>query len=193
MGIGKLRCHVFHVTDLELGQAFWSAVTGLAPIPSVFPGRAAYLGTADPWNHEVILWKVDTEKDTETNRSHVDIWVRDVDRAIDQIVEVGGRLKRPPTIYPRPRSRPGEPARLDWSVMQDPFGNEFCVISMLSPDEADAVAAAGEAADAAAVDDDHWREAAGRARRSWWAADGSQATDLSPDDSSKEHHHEHAH
>ena len=104
MGVGQLRCHVFHVEDLDIGQRFWAEVTGLDPIPSVFPGRTAYLGQPDPWHHEVILYKVDTHKGPEANRSHVDIWVRDVDVAIEQVLAIGGSLKRPPTIYPRPGS-----------------------------------------------------------------------------------------
>lgn len=188
MGIGKLRCHVFHVTDLEVGQHFWSQVTGIEPIPSVFPGRSAYLGQADPWRHEVILWKVDEAKGAETNRCHVDIWVEDVDVAIDQIVDIGGRVKRSPTVYPRPHSFPGEPARIDWAVMHDPFGNEFCLVSPLTRDESLSVARAGEAGPG---NDDDWRRAAGRARRSWWALDGNQTHDNIADNNIEEHHHGH--
>lgn len=183
MGVGKLRCHVFHVTDLDVGQRFWSEVTGLDPIPSVFPGRSAYLGQVDPWRHEVILWKVDEPKEVETNRSHVDIWVDDVDTAIDRIVDLGGSLKRPPTIYPRPHSYAGESSRIDWAVMQDPFGNEFCLVSVLSREETEGVARAGEAGPG---DDDRWREAAGRARRKWW-------TNHTETDNNKEHQHGHTH
>lgn len=186
MGIGKLRCHVFHVEDLEIGQRFWSEVTGIDPIPTVFPGRTAYLGRADPWSHEVILWKVDEPKGTETNRSHVDIWVRDVDAAIEQVTAIGGTVKRPPTIYPRPHSYGDEPALIDWAVMQDPFGNEFCVISVLEPAESQAVAEAGEAGPR---NDDYWREVAGRARRTWWT-NPAAADDLDDD---KEHTHGHTH
>lgn len=185
MGVGKLRCHVFHVTDLDVGQRFWSEVTGIEPIPTVFPGRSAYLGSADPWRHEVILWKVDESKGVETNRSHVDIWVEDVDMAIDRIVDLGGSLKRPPTIYPRPHSYLGESSLIDWAVMQDPFGNEFCLVSPLSREETKGVARAGEAGPG---DDDRWREAAGRARTKWW----TQRTDTNPDNH-KEHQHGHTH
>lgn len=183
MGIGQLRCHVFHVNDLEVGQRFWSQVTGIDPIPTVFPGRSAYLGDADPWRHRVILWKVDELKGTAPNRSHVDIWVDDVDVAIERIVAIGGTLKRAPTIYPRPRSYPGEAPIIDWAVMQDPFGNEFCLVSVLNPEESQAVAEAGESGTG---DDDHWREAAGRARRKWW-------TDRAGTDEHEEHHHGHTH
>ena len=136
MGIGQLRCHVIDVNDLAVAEAFWSELTGLPVIPSVFPGRYSYLGQPDPWRHEVILHLVRTEKGPEPNRSHVDIWVRDVDRAIEQVEAIGGRLKRSPTIYPRPGSYPGEEPLLDWAVAQDPFGNEFCLIRVLEPGRA---------------------------------------------------------
>jgi predicted enzyme related to lactoylglutathione lyase len=158
MAVGTLKCSVIDVDDLAVAETFWSEVTGLPVIPSVFPGRYSYLGQPDPWRHEVILHLVRTKKDPlTTNRSHVDIWVRDVDAAIRQVQAIGGTLKRPPSIYPRPGSYPGEPPTLDWSVMQDPFGNEFCVISLLSPAERQAVARATPG------DDAHYRAAAGRA------------------------------
>lgn len=158
MGIGKLRCHVMDVEDLAVGEAFWSEVTGLPVIPSVLPGRYSYLGQPDPWSHEMILHLVTTSKGPEANRSHVDIWVRDVDRAIGQIEAIGGTLKRSPTIYPRPGSMPGIAPVIDWSVMRDPFGNEFCVINLLSSEQSRAVLHAADSADG---DDQTWRSAAG--------------------------------
>ena len=159
MGVGTLRCHVIDVNDLSEAEAFWSEVTGLEVIPSVFPGRFSYLGQPDPWRHEMILHLVSTTKGPEANRAHVDIWVRDVDRAITQIEAIGGQVKKPPSIYPRPNSYGSEPARIYWAVMQDPFGNEFCVITMLSPAESAAVA---RAAREGGGDDQRWRVAAGR-------------------------------
>lgn len=157
MAVGQLRCAVLDVEDLAVAEAFWSEVTGLPVIPSVFPGRYSYLGTPDPWRHELILHLVKTPKGTETNRGHVDIWVRDVDVATAQVEALGGRVKRSPTIYPRPGSYP-EPPTLDWCVAQDPFGNEFCLITVLSPEQAQAVAAAGPG-----QEDAHYRAAARRA------------------------------
>ncbi len=159
MGIGQLRCHVIDVNDLAVAEAFWSEVTGIPVIPSAFPGRYSYLGQADPWRHDVILHLVSTTKGAEANRSHVDIWVRDVDMAIRQIEAIGGTLKKAPTIYPRPHSFPGELPAIDWAVMHDPFGNEFCLVSVLTPEQADAVAKAGEHGPG---DDHHWRVVAGR-------------------------------
>ncbi len=161
MGIGQLRCHVIDVNDLPVAEAFWSAVTGLPVIASSFPGRYSYLGQADPWRHEVILHLVRTNKGPEPNRSHVDIWVRDVDRAIEQVEAIGGRLKKSPSIYPRPGSYPGEDPVLDWAVAQDPFGNEFCLIRLLSEAESVAVTEAGRQNGG---DDAHWRLVARAAR-----------------------------
>lgn len=162
MGIGQLRCHVIDVDDLAVGEAFWSEVTGLPVIASVFPGRYSYLGQADPWRHEVILHLVRAKKGEQANRSHVDIWVRDVDVALAAVERIGGRVKRLPTIYPWPGSFPGEDPTLDWAVAQDPFGNEFCVIRVLTPEQSQAVLrAAADSDDADQRDDDRWRRAAG--------------------------------
>ena len=161
MGIGTLRCHVIDVDNLETAEAFWSEVTGLPVIRSAWTGRFSYLGKRDPWRHEVILQLVDTPKGPETNRSHVDLWVRDVDKAITEIEAIGGRVKKDPSIYPRPGSFEGEPPVIDWAVMQDPFGNEFCLVSVLDADEIAAVVhAADEGTDP--ITDEDWRHAAGR-------------------------------
>ncbi|MGA9746209.1 MAG: VOC family protein [Nocardioides sp.] len=162
MGIGTLRCQVIDVNDLGVAERFWSALTGLPVIPSVFPGRYSYLGQADPWKHEVILHLVTAKKGPEANRSHVDIWVRDIGPAVEEIETIGGRLKRAPTIYPRPGSYPGEPPRIDWAVMQDPFGNEFCLVTVLTPSEVKAVE---DASRSGPGDDQSWRTAAGRTTR----------------------------
>lgn len=160
MGIGTLRPAVVDVDDLTVAEAFWSELTGLPVIPSFFPGRYSYLGQADPWKHELILHLVKEPKAPgATNRPHVDIGVRDIDAAVPRIEAIGGRLKREPTIYPRPGSFPGEVPQIDWAVMQDPFGNEFCLVTVLAPEQAQAVL------DAAPGDDTDYRVAAGRARR----------------------------
>jgi predicted enzyme related to lactoylglutathione lyase len=152
-------CAVVDVEDLEVAEAFWSEVTGLPVIPSWFPGRYSYVGQPDPWRHQLILHKVSTHKGPEANRGHVDIWVRDIDKAIGQIEAIGGRVKKPPAIYPRPGSYPGERPLIDWAVMQDPFGNEFCLVTVLSAEESQAVESVGPA------DDHRLRVAAGRTQQ----------------------------
>jgi len=52
------------------------------------------------------------------NRLHVDVYVDDVEAAVERILELGGSIA-------------SEPRELDgyrWRVMADPEGNEFCVV-----------------------------------------------------------------
>ena len=128
MGVGSIRCHVIDVDDLAVAEAFWSEVTGLPVIGSNVNGRFSYLGQLRPWKHEVILQSVTGRKGEAPNRSHVDIGVADVDAAIRQIEAIGGRVKKAPSLYPG-RGRSGKVPTIDWAVMQDPFGNEFCLVS----------------------------------------------------------------
>ncbi len=157
MAVGSLRCVVINVTDLSVAEAFWSEVTGLRVIGSNYTGRFSYLGQKDPWKHEIILQLVREPKGEEANRCHVDLTIDDIDRAIEQIVAIGGRVKKEPSIYPRPGSFPGRRPVIDWAVMADPFGNEFCLVSELSDEEIMAVEAASDAST-----DQAWRAAAGR-------------------------------
>ena len=118
-----------------------------ALISSPWPDRLAYLGYEDEttWRHEIILHRVTTAKrsdpdavdvarriDPEANRAHIDIGVDDVDMAIAQVERIGGRLKYPPTVYPIPHAYEGARPLIDWAVMQDPFGNEFCLVRELT-------------------------------------------------------------
>ena len=177
MAIGTLRCFAIDVEDLEVGASFWSELTGIPRISSAWPDRFAYLGHEDEttWRHEIILHRVTTAKrsdsgavdvarriDPGANRAHIDIGVDDVDMAIAQVERIGGRLKYPPTLYPVPHAYEGARPLIDWAVMQDPFGNEFCLVRELTPAERsalDAAAAHGPAAD------EHWRAVARGARR----------------------------
>jgi predicted enzyme related to lactoylglutathione lyase len=165
MGIGTYRCTVIDVDDLTIGYRFWSEVTGLEVIGSEedgWHGRFGYLGRKDPWKHEFILHVVDTPKTVVANRVHIDLTPTEgMDRAIERIVGLGGSIKKPPSLYPRPGSRGDEPPVIDWAVMQDPFGNEFCLVSDLTQAEIDAVL---EATVAGASTDHEWRLAAGRTR-----------------------------
>ena len=82
---------------------------------------------------------------------------------IAQIEAIGGRLKYPPTVYPVPHAYEDARPLIDWAVMQDPFGNEFCLVRELTRPERDALAVAAEQGPA---EDAHWRSVAREARRS---------------------------
>ena len=166
MDVGTLRCVVINVTDLPLAYEFWGAVTGLEVIGSKtgWHDWLGYLGTKDPWKHEIILQRVDNsplEIEAPTadkpNQVHIDITPNNgVDRAIEEIIELGGTLKKPPSLYPRPGSHGDQRPVIDWAVMQDPFGNEFCLVDDLTHDQSQAAMQASEA-----TTDNQWRAAAG--------------------------------
>lgn len=176
MGIGTYRCTVIDVDDLEIGYAFWSAVTGLEVIgrPEGWHGRFGYLGHRNPWRHELILQVVHTRKGNQPNRAHIDLTPNEgMDRAIDQVVALGGSVKKPPSLYPRPGSHGDEPPSIDWAVMQDPFGNEFCLVEELTEGQIEAVMRATEAG---ASTDAEWRLATqGRDERHRFAAGGGHS------------------
>lgn len=166
MAIGSLRCVVINVTDLDLAYRFWSGVTGLEIIGSEtgWHDWLGYLGNKDPWKHEIILQRVDTSPVEvgkpdyhRTNPVHIDITPENgVDRAIDAIVALGGSVKKPPSLYPRPGAHPGHRPLIDWAVMQDPFGNEFCLVHELTEEQSWA------AMNADVATDHDWRIAAGQ-------------------------------
>ena len=169
MSIGTMRCVVINVTDLAVAYEFWSEVTGYEVIGTEegWHGWLGYLGTNDPWKHEIILLRSDTapiasEAPTphRTNSLHIDITPNDgVDVAVEKILELGGTLKKPPSLYPRPGTYGDDEPVIDWAVMQDPFGNEFCLVHDITEEQS---AAAMQAfADGATTDHD-FRAAAGQ-------------------------------
>ncbi len=166
MDIGTLRCVVINVTDLSLAYKFWGAVTGLEVIGSEsgWHDWLGYLGTTNTWKHEIILQRIDNSPlniqapdPDRPNQMHIDITPNNgIDNAIERIVELGGTLKKAPSLYPRPKSRGDHQPLIDWAVMQDPFGNEFCLVDELTTEQAHAAMAASEA-----TTDRQWRIAAG--------------------------------
>ncbi|MGH8948979.1 MAG: VOC family protein, partial [Acidimicrobiia bacterium] len=104
------------------------------------------------------LQVVDAPKGDAANRVHIDLTPNEgMDRAIEQIVALGGSVKKAPSLYPRPGSHGDEPPVLDWAVMQDPFGNEFCLVDDLTDSQIDAVL---QATKSGAATDEAWRAAA---------------------------------
>ena len=169
LSIGTMRCVAINVTDHEVGLRFWSALTGYEVLDPGYWGRGwlAYLGTTEPRKHEIILIHTDqapiqTTVPThhDTNCVHIDITpTHGVDAAIPEILALGGTLKKAPSLYPRPTATCDEPPIIDWAVMQDPFGNEFCLVYVLTVEQ---MIAARDAAREGITDDRELRAAAGQ-------------------------------
>ena len=125
-GIAKLWKPVINVTDLDEGEAFWSAVSGLSP-QGRQGGEFSILDADDGaegggW---ILLQLVPAGQVSVNAGTHLDFRVDDVASAARQIEEIGGVTIRPPGLY-----APDGQAILEWAVMQDPFGNEFCIIRL---------------------------------------------------------------
>lgn len=123
-GIARLWKPVVNVTDLALGERFWSAVSGLSPKGRNFD-QFSVLDTDDPADGDmwILLQLVPEGQRSVHGGTHLDFRVDDVASAAEQIEQIGGVMVRPPGLYPN-ESHPV----LEWAVMEDPFGNEFCII-----------------------------------------------------------------
>ena len=116
MSIGSLRYVVIKITDLAVAYRFWSEVTGLEVIGSErgWHGWLGYLGTRDPWKHEIILQQVGASpveagapNEARTNAVHIDISPNDgIDKAIEQIIELWREGQE--------AAQPLSPARITW-------------------------------------------------------------------------------
>jgi predicted enzyme related to lactoylglutathione lyase len=122
-GIAQLWKPVINVTDLDEGERFWSAVSGL--VPQSRHGQFSVLSAEDPTDRQqwILLQQVPAGQVSVHSGTHLDFRVDDVAAAAQAIVEIGGVVVMPPDIY----VVDGQD-RLEWAVMKDPFGTEFCII-----------------------------------------------------------------
>lgn len=128
MVVGQLRAVVIDVNDLSEGERFWTAVSGKPLLFSGFQGRFSRLGPRE--DGSILLQLVPEEKAVPKNRVHLDFTVDDVEAALREVEALGGRLKKPPDMYPS-----ADHAVLEYAVAVDPFGNEFCLIRDVGPAE----------------------------------------------------------
>jgi predicted enzyme related to lactoylglutathione lyase len=120
MAIGWLRRFVVDVNDLAVGEQFWSDVTGLPVDFSAWQGQFSGPGSIETGS--VLLQLMPERKTDLKNRAHLDIGVENVTRAVAEVVALGGSLVRAPGFHPE-----HDPI-IEWAVVADPFGNEFCLI-----------------------------------------------------------------
>lgn len=127
MAVGTLRCIVIDVNDLGEGERFWSALTGLPVVFSTVGAPTPYSRLGEANGRSILLQLVEEDKSSTKNRAHPDITVENVDIAVERAAAHGATLLREKDTYPLWAEDPF----LEWAVMADPFGNEFCLIKDL--------------------------------------------------------------
>lgn len=108
---------VIDCADLDRAAAFWSAVLGYADAGG---DSATYrsLLPADGFGVEILLQRTQDEKRGK-NRLHLDLRTRDLDVEVGRAIELGATMQ---TIVPI------EEGGWTWHILEDPDGNEFCVL-----------------------------------------------------------------
>jgi hypothetical protein len=127
-GIAKLWKPVVNVLDLAEGERFWSALTGLTPTGRHGDANGdtyAVLQDPDadvdaPW---LLLQLVPEDQAAWLGGTHLDLRVEDVALAVSQAEGIGGVTVKPPAFYPSDQA-----PYLEWAIMQDPNGNQFCFV-----------------------------------------------------------------
>ena len=120
MAVGEMRSFVVGVNDLEEGERFWASVLGLEVEFSAWEGQFSRIGRKG--GGSILLQLVPEKKTDLKNRAHVDLTVDNVERAVSEVLGLGGSVIKEPGIFPET-----DPL-LEWAVMADPSGNESCLI-----------------------------------------------------------------
>lgn len=120
MVVGEIRSFVVDVNDLGEGERFWTAVLGLEVEFSAWEGQFSRIGRKG--SGSILLQLVPEKKTDLKNRAHIDLTVENVERAINEVLGLGGSVIKEPAIFSET-----DPL-LEWAVMADPSGNEFCLI-----------------------------------------------------------------
>ena len=118
--VRQFAAAVIDVNDLESEAAFWGGLIGEEPGPRRSGGGWITVGML-AGGAMLVLQQV-PERKTVKDRVHLDFIVDDVDEAVRQVVELGGR-------------RIGDPRQGGGVTMADPEGNEFCLGSFLRTKE----------------------------------------------------------
>ena len=111
---------VFNTADPERLIEFWAALTGYEPRPLF----GELLGLRDPSGRgpHLTFQRCDLE-DGVPGRCHLDFYADDPDSVAERALQLGADFVR--------RASEGG---VQWVVLTDPDGNEFCIVLSGSPD-----------------------------------------------------------
>jgi predicted enzyme related to lactoylglutathione lyase len=112
-GVGALHAIVMDVNDLEMCGKFWSRVLGA----DVLYQDERYLQIGNKGERPTLLLQKVPERNKGKNRVHIDLDVHDLDEAVNRVQGLGGHKLRQIKEH-----------GIEWVVMADPDGNEFCLV-----------------------------------------------------------------
>jgi predicted enzyme related to lactoylglutathione lyase len=112
-GIGAFYAMVIDVNDLEICGTFWSQLLG---VDELFQDDH-YLRLGRQGERPTLLLQKVSEPHQGKNRVHIDLDVTDLEASVKRVQELGGRRLQAVSEY-----------GIEWVVMADPSGNEFCLV-----------------------------------------------------------------
>ena len=101
------------VNDMELAESFWSLVLG-----ATADGSASFRKLTIPNQPMSVFLQLVPEAKSSKSRMHLDLTTADLDQEIKRINALGAKVIQPP-------AKDG----FRFAVFQDPFDNEFCLLS----------------------------------------------------------------
>jgi predicted enzyme related to lactoylglutathione lyase len=117
----RLRALTFDCHDAPALAEFWAHALGW--VREDVRGEVAVVAAAtEPWDVQLLFLPVPEHK-TAKNRMHPDLHTDDLEREVARLVALGA------TEVARHRDVSV------WAVMNDPEGNEFCVVQPPPPEE----------------------------------------------------------
>lgn len=111
--VGALYAIVIDVNDLDTCARFWSQVLGT----EILYQDERYLRLGQKGERPSVLLQKVPERHKEKNRVHIDLDVPDLEVAVSRVQDLGGHKLRQLSEY-----------GIQWVVMADPDGNEFCLV-----------------------------------------------------------------
>ncbi len=117
----RLGSIIIDCDDIEACVRFWSGALGVEPERN--PEDEVYIGLTTPGGWHIFLQRV-SERKTAKTRIHIDIETDDIEAEVHRLEGLGATRKQKQEGF--------------W-VMQDPCGNEFCVLGLVTdgfPDRA---------------------------------------------------------
>lgn len=102
------------VNDMQVASKFWSETLDATSIDDNPTFRKLII----PRSELAIFLQLVPESKTSKTRMHLDLVSDDVDAEAARIEKLGAKIQRKPATD-----------GFKFAVMQDPFGNEFCILS----------------------------------------------------------------